>query len=223
MNKSIKKMLLFVVVLIIATVMISAVYLLLLEPGGKPGETGETPSPSETVSASAEPSPSETTPSESVSPPPTDEGTVTIEETPDGTKYTITVPGSFVTYSLVTDSIVFEHSRTDGGDTFMNESEAGEYLSISFVKGSKAANLAPSFLDTLINYTEFEQSGENAIPGTEIAGETVSANNGDTQLEAWLVDTDEGVLAVVISYNLRYKETETETLYKILGTLTLEE
>jgi cytoskeletal protein RodZ len=219
MNKSVKKMLLFVGILIVVIIIISAVYLLLLQPGG---ETASTTSPSASASSSVPPSPTQTATAESASPTPTDNGDVKTEETAEGTKYTITTEGSLITFSLVTDS-AFEHMRTDGGDTFMDVSEAGEYLSIHFVEGAKATELAPSFLDPLIDYKEFEQSGLNFIPGTEIPGETVTANDGNIQFEAWLVDTDKGVLAVVISYSLRYKDDETAKLYKILGTLTIEQ
>ncbi len=214
-------MLLFLGVLVAVIIIIAIIYLLATQTVGSKDET---PSPSASVSASALPSPSESAePSQSPSPVTTDEGSVTTEETADGTKYSITVPGSFISYSVITDRTVFEHLRTDGGDTFMDVSEAGEYLSISFIEDSKAAALAPSFLDQLINYNEFEQSGENYIPGTEISGETVAANDGNTQFEAWLVDTDKGVFAVVASYNLKNKEAETAKLYKILGTLTIDE
>jgi hypothetical protein len=219
MNKSVKKMLLFVAVLIIVIIIISIIYLLLPDKGGN---SGETPSPSAPVSAAVSPSPSETASAESESPSPSDDRDVTIEETADGTKYTITSEGAFIKYSIITDS-TFEYLRTEGSDTFMDVSEAGEYLSIHFVEGTKATDLAPSFLDPLIDYKEFEQSGLNFIPGTEIPGETVTANDGNMQLEAWLVDTDKGVLAVVISYSLKYKDDETAKLYKILGTLTIEQ
>ena len=217
MNKSVKKMLLFLALLVAVIVIISVIYLLAMQPSGS---SNVTPSPSASVSASASAAPS---PSESVapSPKPTDVGSVTTEETADGTKYNITVPGSFVSYSVVADSKIFDHSRTDGSDTFMDVSEAGEFLSISFIEGSKATDLAPSFLDQLIKYTDFEQSGENYIPGTEISGETVTANDGNTAFTAWLVDTDKGVLAVVISYNLANKDAQTTKLNKILGTLTI--
>jgi hypothetical protein len=222
MNKNVKKMLLFVAILIAVIVVISAVYLLLLEPGGDNGNTPPSTSVSASASPSATPSPSETASPESQTPTPSDNGDVMTEETADGIKYTIKTEGAFVTYSLVAEN-TFEYSRTEGSDTFMDVSEASEYLSISFIEGAKAADLAPSYLDSFLDYKEFEQSGVNFIPGTEIPGETVTANDGDIQVEAWLVDKDKGVLAVVISYSLRYKDDETAKLHKILGTLMIEE
>jgi len=98
-----------------------------------------------------------------------------------------------------------------------------EFLKISFVKGSKAAEIAPGFLNSYIDYTEFEQSGQNYINGTKISGETVLVNDGKTAMTAWLVDTDKGVLAVVISYNMSDKTAESSQLNKLLATLTLKE
>lgn len=215
MNKGVKKFLAFLALLVLVLVIISAVYLLTRQPVDN---NVPTPSPSASIAVSASPSPSA---SDTPSPSPTDEGSVTTEELPDGTKYNITVPGSFVSYSVVTDSAVFEHTRTEGQDIFMDVSEVGEYLSISFVEGSRATALAPSLLDQFVNYTEFEQSGGNYIPGTEIMGETVTANDGETQCEGWLVNTNQGTLTFVISYNLANKTVETAKLYQILGTLVI--
>lgn len=212
-------MLIFLAFLVLAIIVIAVIYMLATQTGGS---NGETPTPSATVSAAVSPSPSETV-EPTPSPSPTDEGTVTLEETAEGTKYNITVPGGFVSYSVVADKTVFEHSRDDGSDTFMDVSEAGEYLSISFLIDTKAMTLAPNYLDQFINYNEFEQTGEEYIPGTEIAGERVAANDGNTQFEAWLVDTDKGVLAVMISYNLADKDAQITKLNKILGTFTMSE
>ena len=40
-------------------------------------------------------------------------------------------------------------------------------------------------------------------------------------MEAWLVDTEDGVLAVVISYALAEKDTQLARLYGILATLEI--
>lgn len=217
MNKTLKKVLIFLMLVIIVVLVIVIVQMIL------PNEPAvdSTPSPSATISMS--PSPPVTTAMPTASPSPTDDGSVTTEETADGTKYSITVSGSLISYSVVADSTIFEHSRTDGSDTFMDVSEAGEFLSIAFIENGSAKALAPNYLDQFINYNDFEQSGENYIPGTEISGETVTANDGNTQCDAWLVDADKGVLAVVISFNMSKKDDETAKLYKILGTLTIEQ
>jgi hypothetical protein len=218
MNKSVKKILLFVVILIVAIMMISAVYLLLLEPGGN---TSVTPSPSGAPSAPISPSPSESAAVQTETPSPADEG-YTREETADGAIFHMTVPGNLLAYSVTVDEQVFSLKDTDGRMLFQSKSDESEFLELSFIEESTAAELAPSYLDSYLDYKEFEQSGENDIGTTEISGETIEVNDGKTQMEAWLVDTDNGVLAVVISYSLSDKDDAAARLEKMLDTLAIE-
>lgn len=222
MSKTMKKVLVFVLALVIVLLMIFIIEIIL--PNNHTGETVVTPSsvtvkPSETPGGSTAPSPSPS-PSPSLSPPPSDESTVTTEETPGGTKYTVTAPG-LITYAVTADKAVFAYSRNNGIDVFKSVKDESEYLRISFIKDAKAADLAPSFLNSLINYNEFEQSGLNYIDGTKITGETVTADDGKTELTAWLVKTDKGVLAVVISLSMADKASQLPQLDKVLATLSL--
>lgn len=217
MNKSIKKLLLFVAILVVAIVIISAVYLLLLAPGD---DSGESPAPSGSASAPASPSPSESAAVQTEPPSPTDEG-FTREETADGTIFHMTVPDERLAYAVTIEQI-FDLADTNGRFLFQAEADGHGYLEFSFIEASKAAELAPSFLDSYLDYKEFEQSGANYIGSTEITGEKVTVNDGAIQLEAWLVDTDNGVLAVVISYSLSDKEVQKAELVKILDTLVIE-
>jgi hypothetical protein len=210
MSKTLKKVLIFLMLLVIVVLVIFIIQLLL------PGNTNINPTPSASDTTLETPTETGTSPS------PTDTGSFTSEKTADGTAYHITVPGAFVLYSVTVDDTAFTLTRDDGHELFKANADENEYLKISFSEGSKAADLAPGFLDKYINYTNFEQSGENYIPGTKITGETVTADDGNKQCEAWLVDTDKGVLGVVISYTLAKKDTETVQLYKILGTLIID-
>ena len=218
MNKSAKKILLFLAFLVAAIIIISVIYLLAMKPSGS---NGETPSPSAPVSASVSPS-SGQSPSPSLSPSPTDEGSVTTEVTANGTIYHITVPGSFVRYSVTVDEKAFSFTRENGNDLFKSKINNSVFLNITFKEGAKAIDIAPSFLDPFLKYTQFEQSGENDIPGTKLSGETVTAGDGTTQLEAWLVDTDKGVLAVLVSHSLTSKDAALAQLFDMLATLTIE-
>lgn len=222
MNKTLMKVLILVLLIIAAVLVIVLIQIIL--PNNTAGDPDPvSPSASSTVSPS---STTEATPSESEepspSPSPSDAGLVVREEGPDGVTYTVTVPGSYVTYSLGVDESVFKYDGNIGGDKFISLEDESEFLQISFHKGTGAVDLAPSFLDTYIDYTEFEQSGLNYIDGTEISGETVSANDGKTQMTAWLVNTDQGVLAVVVSYSLS-DETQLPELEKMLSMLAIKE
>jgi hypothetical protein len=212
MNKNVKKTLLFFAVLILVIVIIAAVYLLLLAPDG---DTGETPSPSASVSEAVSPpatvSPSETAPEESETPTPADNGHVKTEETADGIKYRSRQKARLLRIPLL--QRAFLSIREQRQRHFMDASEAGEYMSIAFIEDAKAAELAQAILIRSLIIKSLS-IGMNFIPGTEIPGETVMANDGDIQFEAWLVDTDKGVLAVVISYSLRYKEDKRPSFTK---------
>lgn len=204
MNKKLKKVLIFLLLFIIVAAAIIFVELYL---SGRHG--GGTPSVPSAGAGSSE------------SPAPSDAGAFTTEETAEGTKYSVTVPGSFISYSVTVDSVVFGHTRKDGCDLFSSKNNSSELLSICFKEGAKAASLAPGFLNSYINYSEFEQSGKNYLGSTKIVGEQVAANDGKTQFEAWLIDTDKGVLAVVISYDLADQAAQKPELIKMLSTLVI--
>lgn len=214
MNKNVKKTLLFAAILIAVIVIISVVYLLLPTPGE---DSGETPAPSGPVS----PSPPESAAVQTETPPPESE-LYTREETADGTVFHITVPDGLAVYSVKVDEKVFDLTETDGRMLFRSKADRDQFMEFTFVEDKKAADLAPSYLDSYLEYKEFEQSGKEYIGGTEIAGEAVTVNDGKTQLETWLVDTENGVLAVVIGYSIPKKETQRAELEKMLDTLVIE-
>jgi hypothetical protein len=218
MKKNTKKILIFVLALV-AVIVVIACIMLFLDGSDNGNEVSPTPSapPSETstpsssgtpVSPSGEPSPSDTPP--------------ITEETEDGTKYTITAPGSEISYSVTVDSSVYEYQREDGKDRFIDKSvtDGSVFLEIYRTEGDKAETIAPGFLDQYIKYTEFDSSGVNYI-SEKVFGETVMANDGKTQVEAWLVDTESGILAVVIQYSLKDAAAQKTHLYDALATMVI--
>ena len=188
------------------------------------------PETSPSVSASASPSvlPSEE-PSLSPSPsdmplpsPSADEQLVIREDAPNGITYTITAADN-LTYRLTVDEAVLPYAGSHpDGQTFQSPNPAYEdYLKIQFVADAQAKTLAPSFLNTFIAFTEFEQSGQEPIGAGELTGEKIAANDGITQVEAWLIDTDAGVLAVVISYKIDDQSTQLSQLETVLATFDI--
>jgi hypothetical protein len=219
MSKTLKKALIFIAALVVVLAVIFLIEILL--PKNETSVTSPSPPPvsasvSPTVSAAASSSPSETP-----SPSPSDNGSYTREETPDGALYHFTVPGGSVTYAVTVDDGSFGLTNLDGHFKFTSKTDKNEFLDVSFIEGAKGADLAPSILNSYMKYKEFEQSGANYIDGTKITGETVAANDGTTEMTAWLVDTDKGVLAVVISCTMADRAAETAQLDKILATLTV--
>ena len=221
MSKTLKKVFIFILLLIIVGLVIFLIEILLPK-----NHTVKTEPGSPSISASPSPSPTAPdaapsgSPSQLPSPSPTDTGSVTTEETADGTKYTVSVPGGFVTYSITADSGLFEHVSKGGSEMLRFLKDDRAYIAVSFIQGISARDLAPSYLDSFIDYTEFEQSGQNYIDGTKITGETVTVGDGTRQVTAWLVNTDKGVLAVVMSLCVS-ESNELPTLEKVLSSLEI--
>lgn len=215
MKKPTKKLLVFLIAL--AVVIIIGVVVLLLRPPGSdaPGNT-ETPP----VSTGA-PSPSST---ESSSPSPSDDdGIIATKQTVEGTVFTVTqIPGGF-TYSflLAPDTCSFEGTAVDV--LLTADSDKNDFINITYHEDTTPAALAPRIMDGYVKYNEFEQSGLNNIPGTEVAGETVEASDGSTLVKSWLVRADGGVLAIVIRHDVSDPQNETAVLYDVLKTLKIAE
>ena len=213
MNKKRQKTLLFVAILIVVIVIISVIYLLLPAPGEDGGKRRSLRS----VSAPVSPSPTKSAPHRQTPP----ESKV-YPRGNGGWNNFHNRPGRTCRILRNVDEKVFDLTETDGRMMFRSNADKNQFLEFSFIEDSKAADLAPSFLDSYQDYREFEQSGREYIGNTEISGEAVTVNDGKTQLETWLVDTENGVLAVVIGYSLPEKETQRAELEKMLNTLIVE-
>lgn len=213
MKKIPKKLVIFLIAL--AAVVLIGVLVMLLLPGREPGPSNP---PGTTAPASPSPGVSET-PSET----PEDTGTIEQTETVEGTIYTVTVPGGSTVYSVTVGSGSLEISRTPDDILLTSPDDGEDTINITFHQGAAAVSLAPKIMDRYIKYNEFEQSGLNDIPGTEIAGETVTASDGSTLVTAWLVTADGGVLAVVLRHDVSDTGTETARLYDVLKTLKFDE
>ncbi len=224
-----KKTVYIVLIVIMAIVIILTMVLLINNLSGKDSgaeaspspSVSAAPSPSPSVTPSAEPSPSPSElPSESPSPSPEEEEIVIREETEKGALYTIKA-SDLVTYRLMINESVLTHTGNLDGQTFLSAEDENEYLKIYYIKDASPDELAPSFLNDFIAFTEFEQSGAEYIPGTGVPGEKIAVNDGVTQVEAWLVKTDYDVLAVVISYTLSEKDTQSAQLNAVLKTFEI--
>ncbi len=219
-----KKTVYIVLIIIMALVIVLTAVFLIKNLSGKPESVDNTSaSPSVSVVQSETPvSPVEpkesVSPSESPSPSPTEDGLLIREETSDGVLYTITVPDTEVTYRVMINEPALEYVGDLDGHTFAALEDKNEYLKICFVPDITPTELAPSFLNSIIAFTEFEQSGQEVITGTQISGEKIAANDGETQVTAWLIETDAGVLAVVTSYTISKEDQQKEKLNEALAT-----
>ena len=218
-----KKIVYIVLAAIMALVVILTAVILVVYQKRKEAAADTSPSPSVSAAVSPSTQPSDevtASPSESPSPSPSDEERVIREETTDGIVYTI-VADEELTYRLTVDEAMLSYAEDFDGQTFLSNEDENEYLQITFIADTSAASLAPSFLNAYLAFTEFDQSGQETISGTDITGEKVAVNDGSTQVEVWLVDTESGVLAVVISYTISEKDTQLQQLNAVLETLEI--
>lgn len=197
--------------LVIALVVIAAVAVVLVLTVLKPpaGDAG-TPSPSETPG---------TQPPEETGSSPLPTGEPTPGETPhEGgvAEYVVDVAGT--RYSITIDRDAFNAAETPSGRRFTLKADESVFIETSYIPDKTAFAAAPAFLDQYIDYLELESSGKNFIPGTVIAGETVTGYRGDAACTAWLVDIDGGVVAVAVSYGGDIPQA----VYDALSTFTIE-
>ena len=221
----------FIVLAVIVALAVLVTAILLVQQQKNKEDSGEDVSPSPAVSAAVSPSAQQSEePSESPSPSPSEsagpeeEESVTREETDDGIVYTVTVDESLA-YRLTVDETVLSYGGNhEDGQTFQSPNPDNEnYLKILFVEDTDSTTLAPALLNAYLAFTEFEQSGQEEITGTDITGEKIAVNDGQTQVEAWLIDTDGGVLAVVISYMIDEKDAQLAELDDVLASLEINE
>ncbi|UOO38557.1 hypothetical protein IZU99_04735 [Oscillospiraceae bacterium CM] len=198
MIKIIKKGLIFLILLIIVVTAGVLLEIFVIDPLGK----SSTPSPSVAVTGY-------TTPSEE---PPV---------TAAGKAFTVTSKDPAISCTVTVDDAMFEVTTADGGYIFRLLADKNAYLKLYFIQDANAASIAPGFLNAYIDFKNFSNSGDNYIDGTEISGQTVTADDGTTEVTAWLVNTDAGVLAVVTSLSLEHQDAERALLGQLLKTLSL--
>lgn len=205
-----------IIIAIICLIIASVIIIKLMGANDDAVNVTTTPSAEVTDDISATPEPSvqvsdESSPSASVS--------------PEGVSISGNVSGgsSEGDYSITVDETSYNYVHENGFDRFYDVSNIDEvvFLEIRYIEGGEASLLQPSFLDSYIDFTDIEYSGENRIGETTIAGETISAKNAAMQMDAWLVNTENGVLAIVISYTLAEKDAQMSGLYGMLNTLEI--
>ncbi len=79
----------------------------------------------------------------------------------------------------------------------LNDPE-GASLEVSFVAGTDTETLLPGFMDGYLSFTEIEFSEAGALGKVRKYVGRVTASDGETLADAWLLDTEGGVLAAVL-------------------------
>ena len=230
MNKMLKKIMVFFILLCVILLAVVLIELFIINRGVERVDDDNssltvvsTPpeGPTESGAPVESQSPDVSTPPPSQSPdvsePPVTTSPDVSEPPVGGTPFDLQIPGG--TISLVADELLFAHNMLDMSDEFVYISPDGNAsLEIAFIQGVTAEAEAPGFLDNYIDHTELSTPGMSIIGDTNIRGESVIATDGTVTYEAWLVDMSEGFVAIVINYQ---NEEQEHALYKVLNTMKM--
>jgi len=108
-------------------------------------------------------------------------------------------PVSFrIYYDTTTLDAVFQNNayRFCGTD---EEADPRVYMEISVITGASAAEIAPSFVDSYIDFTDIEFSSYTTIGANRLNADSITAYNAEQYVAAYLVDVANGVVTVTIS------------------------
>ena len=235
MNKTLKKALIFFILLCVILLVVVLIQLFVINRNAGDGEAEKTPDiavstppedepenePDESPNPTESPSPDVSDspdPTETTSPDVTDDPPEDTTQPTGGKKFELSIT-SGVALTLVADEALFTHRMQDMGDEFIYISPEGSpSIEVTFIPGVSAESVAPSFLDNYIEHTQLDTPGVNFIGSTTIKGETVVATDGTVTYEAWLAEIDNGFIAIVINY---LDAEQKEALYKVLNTMEL--
>ena len=222
MSKTLKRVLIFFILLCVVALVVLLAEMLISgkKPADKDTEGGEPP----VTSSESETPPSESeTPSEASStPPPSDTGTESeTPSAPTGTEYEIELPdGSGRHVSVYVDEGIFRYEDQFLGAVFaLKDTASGTAkIEIGFSVDSDAESLAPGLLELYLpDYKELDTSTDS-IGNSGLTWQWVIAKDGSETYEAWLADSGDCVLLVVIDYK---NAAQRDLLVEVLNTLTI--
>ncbi len=106
---------------------------------------------------------------------------------------------------------------------FTGDESGQTFVEISFISGSSAEELAPSFLNDYIDFTSIEFSSYEKVGRDGLSAYKINANGGGLHAEAYLIDTEGGAAALVISCRDEYLSGCLPYLAAMLDTFALVE
>lgn len=190
------------------------------EPGG---ETETQPSASPDIST---PAPSDS-PAPSVPPEEVKELTVYVNGsaiTVTAIPYTGKLRDKDLSFKMYYDAETYDAVFKNNAYLFRPVSESVDpvtYMEVSFINGTNAEVLLPSFADSYIDFTDIEFSSYTLIGEEHLNAESIIAYNGEQYLNAYLIDVPGGVVTIVISSPSQYSESFA-WFNSMLATFTLE-
>jgi hypothetical protein len=117
------------------------------------------------------------------------------------------------------------YTETEGNNvyryTYNGDSAAGTFIEISLISGTTPEDTAPSFLNDYIDFTSIEFSSYTKVGRDGLSGYKISADNSSLYTEAYLIDTEGDVAALVISCGKDNLNECLPYLYSMLNTFAL--
>jgi hypothetical protein len=127
-----------------------------------------------------------------------------------------------IDYSVTVESEGYTHTEKGTGDRYYVGDNENVFLEIRYIENTTVSALKPSFMDHYVDFENIEYAGDNYVGDTKIIGNMITAQNGAVCLDAWLIDTEGGVLGVVVSYTQENRNDQMAQLYDVLNTLELD-
>jgi hypothetical protein len=119
-------------------------------------------------------------------------------------------------YMRTEDDTVFRYAYSGDGT-------GGTFIEISLISGTTSEDIAPSFLNDYIDFTGIEFSSYTRVGRDALSGYKISADNSSLYTEAYLIDTEGDVAALVISCSKEYSDECLPYLNSMLNTFAFTE
>jgi len=124
-------------------------------------------------------------------------------------------------YSIYVDTDQFALTRGEDSDIF--ETESGAKMEISIHRGTTGEALSPSFMDSYIDFTDIEFDGNSAIGKTGLTGFTINASGAEKSSNAYLINFEGDVIAVVLTYSNEMAEGYFPRMLAMVDTFKIED
>jgi len=96
------------------------------------------------------------------------------------------------------------------------------YVEFRFIEGEYPDTLAPSFMEGYFDYKSIEFAGVNNVGNSDESGELILASNGNQNITAFLIETANGTLAVIMSHNTSASSAVISSLNDIIDSLVID-
>lgn len=127
-----------------------------------------------------------------------------------------------ISYTFDYKSSDFTAENCGDSDKYILNGYDNAYVEVKFISGRHPEELAPSFLDDLIDYTSIEYCGDTDIGSSAENGELVIASDGEETISAYLLESANGTLAIMIRKPLDLSENASSMLDNLIDSLKVQ-